>query len=177
MADEKQGQQAKPAPHRPATEEEGRQWGGGRGESDAVGRESEDQSRQSGPRGRPGVDFSPGEDINTGIDQDPSAAQTSGRRNTAASHYEVGAGQEQRDAPASVGVQTGVEAQQGHQSGLQSTLQSHLAGIEFPARKQDLIQHIRRRNGPQALIAALDRLPDQEFRSPGDLYQAMGMGR
>lgn len=167
MAEEKKEQQAKPAPHRPATEEEGRQWGGGRGESDAQGRESEDQSRQSGPRGRPGVDFSPGEDINTGIDQDPNAAQTSGRRNTTSSHYEVGAGQEHRGAPASVGPQTGTE--------LQATLQSHLAGLEFPMYKQDLIQQIRRHNGPQALLATLDLLPDQEFRSSSDIYRAMGM--
>jgi hypothetical protein len=136
-------------------EEKGRQDPGGRGETGAVGRESEDQSRQAGPRGRPGVDFSPGRDSNTGVDQDPDASQRldQQRASRSAGSYEVGAGQQERGAP--------------------SSLQTYLQGVTYPIHKQDLLRHLHGGHAPQAVLDALQHAPDQEFHSPRDVDRAV----
>ncbi|MEH1967394.1 MULTISPECIES: DUF2795 domain-containing protein [unclassified Nostoc] len=54
-------------------------------------------------------------------------------------------------------------------------IQKHLKGVDYPANKQDLIQHARKQGADQEIISLLEKLPeDEEFESPTDLNKAIG---
>lgn len=52
-------------------------------------------------------------------------------------------------------------------------LQKHLKGINYPASKEDLINHAQQLGADEDAIAALEQLPDQEFDSPTQVNQAI----
>lgn len=52
-------------------------------------------------------------------------------------------------------------------------LQKHLKGVDYPARKQDLIDHVREKGANEEAISALDQLPDEEFKNPIEVSQAI----
>lgn len=52
-------------------------------------------------------------------------------------------------------------------------LQKHLKGVDYPARKQDLIDHVREKGADAEAISALDQLPDREFKNPIEVSQAI----
>ncbi|MFB2981362.1 DUF2795 domain-containing protein [Microseira sp. BLCC-F43] len=52
-------------------------------------------------------------------------------------------------------------------------LQKHLKGVDYPARKQDLIDHVRQKGADEAAISALEKLPDREFKNPIEVSQAI----
>jgi hypothetical protein len=52
-------------------------------------------------------------------------------------------------------------------------LQKQLKGVDYPARKQDLIDHVRQKGADEAAISALEKLPDREFKNPIELSQAI----
>ncbi|GET40392.1 DUF2795 domain-containing protein [Microseira wollei] len=52
-------------------------------------------------------------------------------------------------------------------------LQKHLKGVDYPARKQDLINHVRQKGADEAAISALEKLPDREFKNPIEVSQAI----
>jgi hypothetical protein len=50
----------------------------------------------------------------------------------------------------------------------------HLKGIDFPARKQDLVTHARQNQADEAVLKLLEALPEQEYRSMADVMKAYG---
>lgn len=52
-----------------------------------------------------------------------------------------------------------------------------LAGIDFPARKAQLIEHARRNGAREAVLQALQELPDKEYHTMPDALEAYGEKR
>jgi hypothetical protein len=48
----------------------------------------------------------------------------------------------------------------------------YLDGIQFPAKKHDIIHAARRNKAPNDIIGALDQLPANEFATSQDLINA-----
>jgi hypothetical protein len=53
-------------------------------------------------------------------------------------------------------------------------VQSFLKGVDYPAKKQELIQTARREGADQQVIATLERLPMEVFNSPNDVSEGIG---
>jgi Protein of unknown function (DUF2795) len=49
-----------------------------------------------------------------------------------------------------------------------------LEQVDFPARKEDLIEHARRYQADKDVMNVLDRLPQGEYSSIADLRRAVG---
>ena len=49
-----------------------------------------------------------------------------------------------------------------------------LEGIDFPASKDDLVNHAEDNNAPQEVIDILENLPDQEYTSMADVMSGVG---
>ncbi|MCX7597129.1 MAG: DUF2795 domain-containing protein [Fischerella sp.] len=52
-------------------------------------------------------------------------------------------------------------------------LQKHLKGIDYPASKQELIQHAQQQGADENAIAVLQKLPEQEYKNPTDVSEAV----
>ncbi|WP_394252306.1 DUF2795 domain-containing protein [Arthrobacter pityocampae] len=48
-------------------------------------------------------------------------------------------------------------------------LQKALGGVDYPASKQDLVQHAKDKGADTTVLEALENLPDREFDSPTDV--------
>ncbi len=48
----------------------------------------------------------------------------------------------------------------------------YLAGIPFPAHKDDLVHAARKNGAPSEVFATLEQLPKNEFASPQELIDA-----
>ena len=54
----------------------------------------------------------------------------------------------------------------------------YLKGVEFPARKEELLGRLERNGVPRALVGQLrKRLPEGEYRDPQDVLKALRGGR
>lgn len=54
-------------------------------------------------------------------------------------------------------------------------IQKHLKGVDYPANKQDLIQHAQRQGADEKVISLLEQLPEnEEYENPTDLNKAIG---
>ncbi|WP_414755505.1 DUF2795 domain-containing protein [Anabaena sp. CCY 9910] len=54
-------------------------------------------------------------------------------------------------------------------------IQKHLKGVDYPASKQELIQHAQQQGADQKIISLLDQLPeDEEYENPTDVNKAIG---
>ncbi|MBE9201479.1 MULTISPECIES: DUF2795 domain-containing protein [unclassified Nodularia (in: cyanobacteria)] len=54
-------------------------------------------------------------------------------------------------------------------------IQKHLKGVDYPASKQELIQHAQKQGADQDLLSILEQLPEnQEYETPTDLNKAIG---
>ncbi|QLE56299.1 DUF2795 domain-containing protein [Nostoc sp. TCL26-01] len=54
-------------------------------------------------------------------------------------------------------------------------IQKHLKGVDYPANKQELIQHAQRQGADQKVISLLEQLPEEdEYENPTDLNKAIG---
>ncbi len=53
-------------------------------------------------------------------------------------------------------------------------LQKYLKGLDYPARKADLITKAQQEGADENVRATLDKLPDQSFETPADVSQAVG---
>jgi hypothetical protein len=53
-------------------------------------------------------------------------------------------------------------------------VQQYLSGIEYPAIKQDLIEHANREGADFKVIEALEDLPNRDYRSPSDVSEELG---
>lgn len=55
----------------------------------------------------------------------------------------------------------------------QIDVQRHLKGIDYPAQKQDLIEHAMQQGAPEEVLAMLEELPEQEYGGPTDVTKAV----
>lgn len=53
-------------------------------------------------------------------------------------------------------------------------IQQFLHGMDYPARKNDLVKKAQSNNAPGDVIDMLSKLPDQDFNSPVDVNKAIG---
>lgn len=53
-------------------------------------------------------------------------------------------------------------------------LQKHLKGVDYPANKEELIEHAKQNGADENAIAVLEELPDQEYETPTDVSEAVG---
>ncbi|NWF58430.1 MAG: DUF2795 domain-containing protein [Fischerella sp.] len=52
-------------------------------------------------------------------------------------------------------------------------LQKHLKGVDYPASKQELIQRAQQQGADENAISVLQQLPDQEYKTPTDVSEAV----
>jgi hypothetical protein len=52
-------------------------------------------------------------------------------------------------------------------------VQKFLSGVDYPASKQDLVEHARRQGGEPDVIEALEALPDREYDGPNAVSSAV----
>ena len=54
----------------------------------------------------------------------------------------------------------------------------YLRGVEFPARKEELLGRLERNGVPSPVVSQLrKRLPEGEYRGPQDVLSALRQGR
>jgi hypothetical protein len=53
-------------------------------------------------------------------------------------------------------------------------LQSYLKGVDYPAKRRDLIDHARKNNAPENVIAALELFSDRTYRSTTEVSEEFG---
>jgi hypothetical protein len=53
-------------------------------------------------------------------------------------------------------------------------LQKHLKGMDYPASKENLIQHAKKNGADQDVCSVLEQLPDEEYETPADVSKAVG---
>ncbi|MBD2299515.1 DUF2795 domain-containing protein [Nostoc sp. FACHB-190] len=54
-------------------------------------------------------------------------------------------------------------------------IQKHLKGIDYPASKQELVQHAQKQGADRKVLSLLEQLPDnKEFENPTDVNKAIG---
>ena len=52
-------------------------------------------------------------------------------------------------------------------------IEQHLVEIQYPIRRDDLVQHIRWQKAPLEAVYFVERLPDREFQNEGEIRQAL----
>lgn len=52
-------------------------------------------------------------------------------------------------------------------------LQKHLKGLDYPASKEDVINHAEKNGVDQEIKSVLEKLPDEEFETPTDVNKAV----
>lgn len=53
-------------------------------------------------------------------------------------------------------------------------LQKWLKGLDYPARKDEIVGHARRMGGDEEAVKTLEKLPDEEYQTPTDVSEAVG---
>ncbi|MFQ4135978.1 DUF2795 domain-containing protein [Nodosilinea sp. PGN35] len=53
-------------------------------------------------------------------------------------------------------------------------VQKFLKGMEYPASKQDVLDHAKQQGADENVCSTLEQMPDQEFETPADVSKAIG---
>lgn len=54
-------------------------------------------------------------------------------------------------------------------------MQKHLKGMDYPASKEDLIEHAKKNGADDNALSVLEQLSsDEEFETPADVSKAIG---
>jgi hypothetical protein len=53
-------------------------------------------------------------------------------------------------------------------------VEKSLKGIDFPAKKQDLVKHAQKRGADEKVIETIKDLPEDEFHNAADVAKAIG---
>jgi hypothetical protein len=56
-------------------------------------------------------------------------------------------------------------------------LQKYLSGIDYPAKKQDLIERAQQQGADDNVVQTIKSLPRDDFNSPNDVSEAIGQMR
>ncbi len=55
-----------------------------------------------------------------------------------------------------------------------SNVTHHLKGIDFPAKKTDLVQHAKKNGAESEVLDAIEAMPDQDYENMADVMKAYG---
>ncbi|WP_035984979.1 DUF2795 domain-containing protein [Leptolyngbya sp. KIOST-1] len=53
-------------------------------------------------------------------------------------------------------------------------VQKFLKGMDYPASKQDVVDHAKKQGADENVCSTLERMSDQEFETPADVSKAIG---
>lgn len=53
-------------------------------------------------------------------------------------------------------------------------LQKFLKGMDYPAAKEELVEHARDQGADENALSVLERLPDEPYETPADVSKAVG---
>ncbi|MBE9155848.1 DUF2795 domain-containing protein [Nodosilinea sp. LEGE 06152] len=53
-------------------------------------------------------------------------------------------------------------------------VQKFLKGMEYPASKQDVIDHAKQQGADENVCSTLEDMPEDEFETPADVSKAIG---
>lgn len=53
-------------------------------------------------------------------------------------------------------------------------VQKYLKGVDYPAKKEDLVEAAKKNGADQEICEMIEHLPNQEFEKPTDITKAMG---
>ena len=53
-------------------------------------------------------------------------------------------------------------------------LQKHLKGVDYPASKEELLQHAQQQGADEKVREILEQLPDEEYETPAEVNKAVG---
>jgi hypothetical protein len=53
-------------------------------------------------------------------------------------------------------------------------VEKSLKGVDYPAKKEDLIKHAQQQGANQDVLETLKELPEENFQSPIDVSKAIG---
>ncbi len=53
-------------------------------------------------------------------------------------------------------------------------VQKFLGGLDYPVRKQQLIERAKEKGADQAVLETLQAMPEQTYNSPNDVTEAIG---
>ncbi|HEY9665565.1 MAG TPA: DUF2795 domain-containing protein [Coleofasciculaceae cyanobacterium] len=53
-------------------------------------------------------------------------------------------------------------------------IQKFLKGVDYPASKQDLIEHAKEQGADENVCSTLERMPDEQYETPADVSKAIG---
>ena len=53
-------------------------------------------------------------------------------------------------------------------------VEKSLKGIDFPAKREDLVQHAKQHGADQEVLETIKNLPEDEFRNAADVTKAIG---
>lgn len=56
-----------------------------------------------------------------------------------------------------------------------ATIAQSLSGIDFPASRQDLVEHARKNSAENEVIDVLQQMPDEKYTSMADVFKGVGM--
>ena len=54
------------------------------------------------------------------------------------------------------------------------SIAKYLSGIDFPAGKQDLVEHAKSNHADKEVLEVLKRMPDQTYKSMKDVMKGVG---
>ncbi|MBC6457855.1 DUF2795 domain-containing protein [Actinomadura sp. HBU206391] len=52
-------------------------------------------------------------------------------------------------------------------------VQKHLSGMDYPATRDELVDHARKNGAPEGVIESLRRLPERQFDGPNAISKEM----
>lgn len=55
-----------------------------------------------------------------------------------------------------------------------ATIAQVLAGIDFPANKQKLVEYAQKNNADQEVLEAIKQMPEAEYTSMADVFKGVG---
>ncbi len=53
-------------------------------------------------------------------------------------------------------------------------IQKDLKGVDYPATKEDLLEHAKKNGADKNVQQLLEQIPDQEYAKPTDVNKAIG---
>lgn len=55
-----------------------------------------------------------------------------------------------------------------------ATISQFIEGVDFPATREEIIDHAHDRDAPEDVLDMLEELPDDEFQSMAEVWDAIG---
>ncbi len=55
-----------------------------------------------------------------------------------------------------------------------ANVQKYLKGVDYPAKKQELVDQAKKNGAPQEVVQVIQQFPNKEFAGPQDVMKAYG---